>query len=121
MEISASVCFSGSEWVSNSMYCGEYLDLLMYFLKDLASVNYYYDFTRKHMYSYNDTDIGLQPASGLKSPTFSEAEIEELSSAQHWIKCNQLLSTRNIASTETKSLKRKACAVFYILLYHENS
>ncbi|XP_058391604.1 cilia- and flagella-associated protein 47 [Diceros bicornis minor] len=63
---------------------------------------------RKYMYSYNDTDIGLQPGSGLKSPSPSEAEIEEaISSAECRIKCKELLSTRNIASKETKSLKRK--------------
>ena len=97
------------------MHNGEYLDLQMYFLTDLASVSYYYDFHREHMYSYNDIDIGLQPGSGLKSPSLSEGEIEEdLSSVERRIKPKELLSTRHIASKETKSLKRKACAIFYI-------
>ncbi|XP_032330539.1 cilia- and flagella-associated protein 47 [Camelus ferus] len=78
------------------------------YIKYLRNVRLQKQAQRKHTYSYNDIDIGLQPASGLKSPTLSEAEIEEeLSSAQCRIKCNQLLSTRNIASKETKSLRRK--------------
>lgn len=67
------------------------------------------------MDSYNNTDIGLQPASGLKSPVLSETEIEEeLSAARRQIRRDQLLNTRNIASKETKALKRKACVIFYI-------
>nr|XP_031529130.1 cilia- and flagella-associated protein 47 [Vicugna pacos] len=78
------------------------------YIKYLRNVRLQKQAQRKHTYSYNDTDIGLQPASGLKSPTLSQAEIEEeLPSAQCRIKCNQLLSTRNIASKETKSLRRK--------------
>uniref|UniRef100_A0A667I3F2 Calponin-homology (CH) domain-containing protein n=1 Tax=Lynx canadensis TaxID=61383 RepID=A0A667I3F2_LYNCA len=64
--------------------------------------------SRECMDSYNNTDIGLQPASGLKSPSLSETEIEEeLSAARRRIRRNQLLNTRNIASKETKALKTK--------------
>lgn len=113
MQISASFYLSGSEWGSRSMQYGECLDLLLYFLKHLASISYYYDFNRECMDSYNNTDIGLQPASGLKSPSLSETEIEEESSAaQRRIRRNQLLNTRNIASKETKALKTKACVIF---------
>ncbi|XP_057573657.1 cilia- and flagella-associated protein 47 [Hippopotamus amphibius kiboko] len=78
------------------------------YIKYLRGVRLQKEAQRKSMYSYNDEDIGLQPASGLKSPTLSEAEIEEeLSSAQCQIERNQLLSTRNIAPKETKSLRRK--------------
>ncbi|XP_072869917.1 cilia- and flagella-associated protein 47 [Chlorocebus sabaeus] len=63
---------------------------------------------REHMYSYDDTDIGLEPGSGLKSPSLSEAEIEEeLSSAANSIRANRLLTTRSIASQEEESLRRK--------------
>lgn len=104
------------------MSYGECWGLPVYFLKPLASISYYYDFNRECMYSCNDTDIGLQPASGLKSPSLSETEIEEeLCSGKCLIKPNQLLNTRNTDSKETKALKRKACAIFYISLSHENS
>lgn len=73
------------------------------------------------MYSYNDTDIGLQPASGLKSPSLSQTEIEEELPSQCRIKPNQLLNTRNIESKESKALRRKACAIFYISLSYKNS
>lgn len=74
------------------------------------------------MYSYDDTDIGLEPGSGLKSPSLSEAEIEEeLSSAANPIRANRLLTTRSIASQEEESVRRKARAMFYIWLFHENS
>lgn len=116
----ASVDLSGSVTASNMGNIWIYWCIS--FLKDLASISYYYDFPRKHIYSYNDIDIGLHPASGLKSPTVSEVEREEeLPSTQYWIKHNQLLRTRNIAVKETKSLRRKACAIFHIWLYHDNS
>ncbi|XP_054329037.1 cilia- and flagella-associated protein 47 [Pongo pygmaeus] len=63
---------------------------------------------RERMYSYDDTDIGLEPGSGLKSPSLSEAEIEEeLSSAANSIRANRLLTTRSIASQEEESVRRK--------------
>ncbi|XP_037680643.1 cilia- and flagella-associated protein 47 isoform X1 [Choloepus didactylus] len=63
---------------------------------------------RKCMFLYNDIDIGLQPASGLKSPHLSEGEIEEdISSGEDEIKAKQLLSTKNIAFKEAESLRRK--------------
>uniref|UniRef100_A0A2I3GAR7 Calponin-homology (CH) domain-containing protein n=1 Tax=Nomascus leucogenys TaxID=61853 RepID=A0A2I3GAR7_NOMLE len=63
---------------------------------------------RECMYSYDDTDIGLEPGSGLKSPSLSEAEIEEeLSSAANSIRANRLLTTRSIASQEEESVRRK--------------
>ncbi|XP_045646419.1 LOW QUALITY PROTEIN: cilia- and flagella-associated protein 47 [Ursus americanus] len=78
------------------------------YIKHLRSVRLRKQAERECMYSYNDTDIGLQPASGLKSPSLSETEIEEeLCSAKCRIKPNQLLNTRNIDSKETKALKRK--------------
>ncbi|XP_006066483.4 cilia- and flagella-associated protein 47 [Bubalus bubalis] len=78
------------------------------YIKFLRNVRLQKEAHRKHMYSYNDIDIGLHPASGLKSPTVSEVEREEeLPSTQCWIKNNQLLRTRNIAVKETKSLRRK--------------
>lgn len=65
------------------------------------------------MYSYNDTDIGVQPGSGMKSPSLSATEIEEeLPSAMCQIRPNQMLSTTKMSSKETASLKRKACAIF---------
>ncbi|XP_022363689.1 cilia- and flagella-associated protein 47 [Enhydra lutris kenyoni] len=78
------------------------------YIKHLRSVRLRKRVERECMYSYNDTDIGLQPASGLKSPSLSETEIEEeLCSGKCLIKPNQLLNTRNIDSKETKALKRK--------------
>ncbi|KAB0341518.1 hypothetical protein FD754_018444, partial [Muntiacus muntjak] len=78
------------------------------YIKYLRNVRLQKEAHRKCIYSYNDIDIGLHPASGLKSPTVSEVEVEEeLSPAQSWIKHNQLLCTRNIAFKETKSLRRK--------------
>uniref|UniRef100_A0AAA9SCT4 Calponin-homology (CH) domain-containing protein n=1 Tax=Bos taurus TaxID=9913 RepID=A0AAA9SCT4_BOVIN len=78
------------------------------YIKFLRNVRLQKEAHRKHIYSYNDIDIGLHPASGLKSPTVSEVEREEeLPSTQYWIKHNQLLRTRNIAVKETKSLRRK--------------
>ncbi|XP_055421378.1 cilia- and flagella-associated protein 47-like [Bubalus kerabau] len=78
------------------------------YIKFLRNVRLQKEAHRKHIYSYNDIDIGLHPASGLKSPTVSEVEREEeLPSTQCWIKNNQLLRTRNIAVKETKSLRRK--------------
>uniref|UniRef100_A0A7N5JXY1 Cilia and flagella associated protein 47 n=1 Tax=Ailuropoda melanoleuca TaxID=9646 RepID=A0A7N5JXY1_AILME len=78
------------------------------YIKHLRSVRLRKQAERECMYSYNDTDIGLQPASGLKSPSLSETEIEEeLCSAKCQIEPNQLLNTRNIESEETKALKRK--------------
>uniref|UniRef100_A0A8C6DN97 Cilia and flagella associated protein 47 n=1 Tax=Moschus moschiferus TaxID=68415 RepID=A0A8C6DN97_MOSMO len=80
----------------------------MEYIKHLRNVRLQKEAQRKCIYSYNDIDIGLHPASGLKSPTISEVEMEEeLSSTQCWIKHNQLLRTRNIAFKETKSLRRK--------------
>nr|XP_023490286.1 cilia- and flagella-associated protein 47 isoform X1 [Equus caballus] len=78
------------------------------YIKCLRNVRLRKQAEREHMYSYNDIDIGLQPGSGLKSPSLSEGEIEEdLSSVERRIKPKELLSTRHIASKETKSLKRK--------------
>lgn len=87
----------------------------MSFAKDLALISYYYDFHSLGKYEYDDKDIGLQPASGLKSPSLSESELEEnLSSAECKVNPYQLLSTRNMESKETRALGRKACIVFYI-------
>ncbi|XP_039112210.1 cilia- and flagella-associated protein 47 [Hyaena hyaena] len=81
------------------------------YIKHLRNVRMQKQAERQCMDSYNNTDIGLQPASGLKSPSLSVTEIEEeLSAARRQIKCNQLLNTRNIASKETKALK-KACVL----------
>uniref|UniRef100_A0A8C7BQ83 Cilia and flagella associated protein 47 n=1 Tax=Neovison vison TaxID=452646 RepID=A0A8C7BQ83_NEOVI len=78
------------------------------YIKHLRSVRLRKRVERECMYSCNDTDIGLQPASGLKSPSLSETEIEEeLCSGKCLIKPNQLLNTRNTDSKETKALKRK--------------
>nr|XP_060492229.1 cilia- and flagella-associated protein 47 [Panthera onca] len=78
------------------------------YIKHLRNVRMQKQAERECMDSYNNTDIGLQPASGLKSPSLSETEIEEESSAaQRRIRRNQLLNTRNIASKETKALKTK--------------
>ncbi|KAI5939409.1 Cilia- and flagella-associated protein 47 [Manis javanica] len=63
---------------------------------------------RAYVYSYNDTDIGVQPGSGMKSPSLSATEIEEeLPSAVCQIRPNQMLSTTKMSSKETASLKRK--------------
>ncbi|XP_030882467.1 cilia- and flagella-associated protein 47 [Leptonychotes weddellii] len=78
------------------------------YIKHLRSARLRKQAEREGMDSYNDTDIGLQPASGLKSPSLSETEIEEeLYSAKCLIKPNQLLNTRNIESKEMKALRRK--------------
>uniref|UniRef100_A0A8C5W9G3 Cilia and flagella associated protein 47 n=1 Tax=Microcebus murinus TaxID=30608 RepID=A0A8C5W9G3_MICMU len=78
------------------------------YIKYLRNVRLQKQAERECMSSRNDTDIGLQPASGLKSPSLSEAEVEEdLFSTECPIKANQLLSTRNIASREKASLRRK--------------
>ncbi|XP_029785500.1 cilia- and flagella-associated protein 47 [Suricata suricatta] len=78
------------------------------YIKNLRNVRMQKQAERECMDLYNSTDIGLQPASGLKSLSLSEMETEdELSAAQCQIKCNQLLNTRDIASKETQALKRK--------------
>nr|XP_058147688.1 cilia- and flagella-associated protein 47 [Dasypus novemcinctus] len=78
------------------------------YIKHLRNVRLQKQAERECVYSYNDTDIGIQPGSGLKSPTLSETEIEEdLTSAEDQVKPNQLLSTRHMASKETESLRRK--------------
>ncbi|XP_058441727.1 cilia- and flagella-associated protein 47 isoform X2 [Marmota monax] len=78
------------------------------YIKYLRSVRLQKEEERKCMYSYDYTDIGIEPASGLKSPSLSEVEIEESqSSAECLIKANQLLSTKKIASKEMESLERK--------------
>ncbi|XP_038443086.1 cilia- and flagella-associated protein 47 isoform X1 [Canis lupus familiaris] len=77
------------------------------YIKHLRSVRLQKQAERECMYSYNDTDIGLQPASGLKSPSLSQTEIEEELPSQCRIKPNQLLNTRNIESKESKALRRK--------------
>uniref|UniRef100_A0A8D0KBY0 Cilia and flagella associated protein 47 n=1 Tax=Sus scrofa TaxID=9823 RepID=A0A8D0KBY0_PIG len=75
------------------------------YIKYLRNVRLQKQAQRKCIYSFDDTDIGLQPASGLKSPVLSEAEIEEELHGR--IKRNQLLSTRNISYKETKAVRRK--------------
>ncbi|XP_008593043.1 PREDICTED: uncharacterized protein CXorf22 homolog, partial [Galeopterus variegatus] len=78
------------------------------YIKYLRSERLQKEVEREFLCSYNDTDIGLPPASGLKSPVLSEAEVEEeLSSTECPIKANQLLSTKNIAPREEESMKRK--------------
>ncbi|XP_020737338.2 cilia- and flagella-associated protein 47 [Odocoileus virginianus] len=93
--------FEKIEKKSHEKYYAEYI-------KYLRNVRLQKKAHRKCIYSYNDIAIGLHPASGLKSPTVSKVEMEEeLSSAQCWIKHNQLLCARNIAFQETESLRRK--------------
>uniref|UniRef100_A0A8C9P009 Uncharacterized protein n=1 Tax=Spermophilus dauricus TaxID=99837 RepID=A0A8C9P009_SPEDA len=72
------------------------------YIKYLRSVRLQKEEERKCIYSYGYTDIGIEPASDLKSPSLSEVE-----SAECLIKANQLLSTKKIASKEMESLERK--------------
>ncbi|XP_042558395.1 cilia- and flagella-associated protein 47 [Dipodomys spectabilis] len=65
---------------------------------------------RQHMCSHNDTDIGLQPGSGLKSPPLSVTEIEEvipLPPPESPINDTQLLSTKKMASKEIEAQHNK--------------
>ncbi|KAG8508070.1 Cilia- and flagella-associated protein 47, partial [Galemys pyrenaicus] len=90
----------------------EHEDYYANYIKNLRDVRLQKQTDRLYMSSYSDTDIGLQRASGLKSPVLSQSEVEEeVSSSESQIKPHQLLSTRNISSKETKCLKRKACVL----------
>ncbi|XP_008056775.2 cilia- and flagella-associated protein 47, partial [Carlito syrichta] len=83
------------------------------YIKYLGNVRLQKQAARERKYSYNDTDVSLQPASGLKSPSLSVAEIEEKQSlAECPVKANQLLSTKHIASKEEESLRRKVLKGF---------
>ncbi|XP_012663036.2 cilia- and flagella-associated protein 47 [Otolemur garnettii] len=78
------------------------------YIKHLRSVRLKQEKERESMYPYNDTDIGLQPASGLKSPSPSETDIEEdLSSPDGLTPADELLSTSHITSKEKQSLRRR--------------
>lgn len=58
----------------------------------------------------------MLPSSGLKSPSLSQSEIEEIPSSlkASSLRAKRLLSTKKIASRETESLQRKACACLQI-------
>lgn len=116
MQISASVCLHGSQYnSSSSMHYGEYLGFQMYFAKDLASVNYYYDFNSKDKYSSDNLDTELEAAPDLRLPSLADLKLEDnFSSAESEIKPQQLLSTNKIESIEAEARDRKACAIFYI-------
>lgn len=107
---------------SRNFQYGEQLNLQMCLVKDLASITYYYHYFwhRECVYSCNDSDIGLQPGSGLKSPMPSVMEIraERPSKDRPPTTAKGLLSTTKMASKEAESLNRK---VLYISLYHKNS
>ncbi|XP_049727859.1 cilia- and flagella-associated protein 47 isoform X2 [Elephas maximus indicus] len=78
------------------------------YIKCLRSVRLQKQAERESRYSYDELNIGLQPGSGLKSPSLSESDIEdETSSAECQIKNDKMLCTRNIASKEAESLKKK--------------
>ncbi|XP_023596330.1 cilia- and flagella-associated protein 47 [Trichechus manatus latirostris] len=78
------------------------------YIKYLRSVRLQKQAERESRYPADDLNIGLQPASGLKSPSLSESDIEdETSSAECQIKNDKLLSTSNIASKEAESLRKK--------------
>ncbi|XP_075394462.1 cilia- and flagella-associated protein 47 [Tenrec ecaudatus] len=82
----------------NENYYGKYI-------KDLRCARLKKQAERNSKYSYDDTNIGLQPGSGLKSPVLSDNEVEE-ESAPKEIKDDKLLSTRNIADKEEESLRK---------------
>ncbi|XP_036083014.1 cilia- and flagella-associated protein 47 isoform X3 [Rousettus aegyptiacus] len=78
------------------------------YIKDLRSARLQRKAEILGKYEYDDKDIGLQPASGLKSPSLSESELEEnLSSVGCKVNPYQLLSTRNMESKEARALGRK--------------
>ncbi|XP_077000992.1 cilia- and flagella-associated protein 47 isoform X2 [Tamandua tetradactyla] len=78
------------------------------YIKYLRNVRLCKKAERKCTFSYNETDIGIQPGSGLKSPSLSEGEIEEdINSGEDEIKATRLLSTKRMASKEVESLGRK--------------
>ncbi|XP_005415126.2 PREDICTED: uncharacterized protein CXorf22-like, partial [Chinchilla lanigera] len=64
--------------------------------------------SKKIVYSDNAPEVNMLLASGLKSPSLSQEEIqEEWSSMEYPIKASQLLCTKGMASKERVSLERK--------------
>ncbi|CAO2623937.1 Cilia and flagella-associated protein 47 [Lemmus lemmus] len=64
---------------------------------------------RERKFPVNEVDIGMLPTSGLKSPSLSQSEVEEITSYSKVssLRGKRLLSTKKIASRETESLQRK--------------
>ncbi|XP_048191411.1 cilia- and flagella-associated protein 47 [Perognathus longimembris pacificus] len=80
------------------------------YIRNLRSVRLQKQAERQRMCAYNDTDIGLQPGSGLKSPPLSEAEIKEeipLPLSESPITDTQLLSTKKMESKEIEAQQNK--------------
>ncbi|KAM7045480.1 cilia- and flagella-associated protein 47 [Molossus nigricans] len=86
---------------SHEGYYARYIDYLRY-------VRLQKQAERKDVFPYDELDIGLEPALGLKSPSLSVSDIEEdLSLAECELKPYQLLCTRNMESKEAMALERK--------------
>nr|KAF6491875.1 cilia and flagella associated protein 47 [Molossus molossus] len=86
---------------SHEGYYARYIDYLRY-------VRLQKQTERKDVFPYDELDIGLEPALGLKSPSLSVSDIEEdLSLAECELKPYQLLCTRNMESKEAMALERK--------------
>ncbi|XP_062039112.1 cilia- and flagella-associated protein 47 [Lepus europaeus] len=77
------------------------------YIRDRRSLRLKKQAEREHMNLYNNTDIGLQPASGLKSPTPSIMDACDGRSSADYPPAKRLLSTTKIASRETEALSRK--------------
>ncbi|XP_054551875.1 cilia- and flagella-associated protein 47 [Talpa occidentalis] len=92
---------------SEKMKKKEHENYYMSYIKHLREVRLQKETDRLYRSSYTDSEIGLQQASGIKSPVLSLSEVEEEVFSECRIKPHQLLSIRNISSKETKCLKRK--------------
>uniref|UniRef100_A0A8C5K937 Cilia and flagella associated protein 47 n=1 Tax=Jaculus jaculus TaxID=51337 RepID=A0A8C5K937_JACJA len=61
-------------------------------------------------FPYGNREQGMEPSSGIKSPSLSQSEIKDqlpLSSEDNSMETKRLLSTKKIANKETESLQRK--------------
>ncbi|XP_063136439.1 cilia- and flagella-associated protein 47 isoform X2 [Rattus norvegicus] len=78
------------------------------YINNLRTVRLHKEALRERKLLVNEVDIGMQPSSGLRSPSLSQSEIEEIpSSSKTSVKAKRLLSTKKIASRESESLQRK--------------
>ncbi|KAM4817939.1 cilia- and flagella-associated protein 47 [Thomomys bottae] len=80
------------------------------YIRNLRSSRLQKQSDRKRKCEYNDTDIGLQPGSGLKSPPLSESEIKQVipePSSESPINDTQLLSTKKMISKELEAQQNK--------------
>nr|XP_042125169.1 cilia- and flagella-associated protein 47 isoform X1 [Peromyscus maniculatus bairdii] len=80
------------------------------YIRNLRNVRLQKEAQRERKFPFNEVDIGMEPSSGLKSPSLSQSEIEEeipSSLKASSLRVKRLLSTKKIASRETESLQRK--------------